>query len=286
MRIALFLLWLLHWLPLWLISALAWIPACLLFIFGHERRRVGLINLRLCFPEQNKYARTLLLFRNVHAMTRMVLEYGIMWHASEKRLKKLIKITHLDYLTQYKNENVIILYSHFVGFEMCVYRLNMEVGILGLYSQQKNAEFDRAIYEGRQRFNNAKIISRQESLRTILRAMNDHTPFLYLPDQDLGARDSIFVPFFGIQTATITGLSRIAKLAKARVVPAVARRKGHQYELEFFPAWEHFPSEDIKQDCTRMNQFIEARILEQPEQYFWLHKRFKTRPEGQARFYK
>lgn len=285
MRFALLILWLLHFLPLPIISYLAWFPAVLLFLFGHERRRVGLKNLELCFPDWSPNKRRLVILRHVHAMTRMLLEYGIVWHASEDRLKKLIKINNLENLTQHKNDNVIILYPHFVGFEMCVFRLNLEVPLLSVYSKQKNPVMDRAIYQGRMRFNNAKIISRQESLRSILRAMKDHTPFLYLPDQDFGARDSIFVPFFGVPAATITGLSRIAQLSHAKVVPAIARRVGHRYELDIYPAWDNFPSDDLAADCRRMNAFIEQRVLEQPEQYFWLHKRFKTRPEGEARFY-
>ena len=116
--------------------------------------------------------------------------------------------------------------------------------------------------------------------------MKDHTPFLYLPDQDFGARDSVFVPFFGVPTATITGMSRIARLTRARVVPVIPRRiSAAQYELECFPAWDDFPSGDETEDARRMNAFIEERVREQPEQYFWLHKRFKTRPEGEPPFY-
>ena len=164
--------------------------------------------------------------------------------------------------------------------------LNQHLPLVSVYSQQKNDTLDEQIYKGRQRYNNAFIVPRKDGLRPIVKAMRkDHTPFLYLPDQDFGARDSVFVKFFNTEAATITGLSRISQLAKARVVPTIARRVGNRFELEFYPAWENFPSADVVADTRRMNAFLEDRIREIPEQYFWLHKRFKTRPEGEPRVY-
>ena len=124
-------------------------------------------------------------------------------------------------------------------------------------------------------------------MRGVVKAVREGTPFYYLPDMDFGARDSIFVPFFGIPAATITGVSRLARLAHARVVPAVTRQLpgGEGYVLTFYPAWENFPSDDVVADTRRVNAFIEERVLEMPEQYYWLHKRFKTRPAGEPRFY-
>lgn len=285
MKFAFFILWLLHWLPLPWIDKLARPLSWIGWKLAHERRHVGMTNLRMCFPEKDEAWRTKIIRENFHAMMRMILEYGVMWHASPARLKRLVTLKNMHYLEAHRDENVVLLYSHFVGLEMCAYRFNLERAFVGMYSKQKNAQFDQRIYQGRMRFNNAKMLSRQEGVRSIVRAMRDHTPLLYVPDQDLGPKESIFVPFFGHPAATISSLSRLAKLAKARVVPVVARRIGHRYEMEFFPAWEAFPTEDIVADTRRMNAFVEARIREQPEQYFWLHKRFKTRPEGEARIY-
>ena len=229
------------------------------------------------------------LFFQGNCMMRLALEYGVVWWSSAKRLDQLVTIKNLHYVTDLREQgqDVILFYPHFVGFEMCVYALNQHLPLVSVYSQQKNDAMDAQIYKGRQRYNNAYIVSRQEGLRPIIKAMRkDHVPFLYLPDQDYGARDSIFVKFFGIDTATITGLSRISQLAHARVVPTIARRVGNRCELEFYPPWENFPSDNVVADTQRMNTFLEQRIREQPEQYFWLHKRFKTRPEGQASFYK
>lgn len=288
MKIAFALLWLIRLLPMPAIGALAWLLGSLAYALAGERRRVGLTNLRLCLPELSEAERRRLLRKNFRHMLRLVLEYGVVWWSSAERLDEIVTIKNLHYVTDLRErgEDVILFYPHFVGFEMCVYALNQYIPLVSVYSQQKNDQLNAQIYQGRQRYHNAFIVSRQEGLRPIIKAMRkDHVPFLYLPDQDYGPRDSIFVKFFGIDTATITGLSRISQLARAKVVPAIARRVGNRCELEFYPAWEHFPSDDVTADTQRMNTFLEARIREQPDQYFWLHKRFKTRPEGQDGFY-
>ena len=119
------------------------------------------------------------------------------------------------------------------------------------------------------------------------KAIKKGLPFYYLPDMDFGERDSMFVPFFGVPAATITGLARIAAMTGAVVVPAVTTQLpgGDGYVLRFYPAWDHYPGGDLAADTRRMNAFIEERVREMPEQYYWLHKRFKTRPAGEERIY-
>ena len=168
-----------------------------------------------------------------------------------------------------------------------MYALNQDVPLTSMYSHQKNPVLDQQILRGRHRYNNVFLIGRTEGLRAIIKHLRaDPAPFLYLPDQDFGRKDSIFADFFGIPTATIAGLSRIAALTQAKVVPAIPTRQPNgRVTLRFYPAWENFPSEDVQADVQRMNDFIEERVREQLEQYFWLHKRFKTRPEGSPDFY-
>ncbi|MCP1290843.1 lipid A biosynthesis lauroyl acyltransferase [Chromobacterium sp. S0633] len=288
MKFAFALLWLIRLLPMWAIGLLARGLGNVAYCLARDRRRVGMINLRLCFPEMPVTERRRLIRRNFQHMIRMVLEYGVVWWSSAARIDKLVEIKNLHYVTELRErgEDVILFYPHFIGFEMCVYSLNQHIPLVSVYSHQKNEALDRQIYQGRQRYDNAYIVSRQEGLRPIIKAMRkDHAPFLYLPDQDFGVRDSVFVDFFGVKAATITGLSRISKLARAKVVPAIARRVGDRFELEFYPPWDDYPSEDVEADTRRMNAFLEQRVLEIPDQYFWLHKRFKSRPQGEARFY-
>lgn len=288
MRVVFVFLWLVQLLPVAAISVLSRLLGLAAYKLARERRKVGLTNLRLCFPEKSEIERVALLKRHFGYMIELMLLYGVCWWSSAERIQKLVKLKNLHHLTDLtsRGEDVIIFYPHFVSFEMCVYRLNQGVPLVSVYSHQKNPLLDAQIYKGRQRYNNVKIVSRQESLRSIIKAMKaEHTPFLYLPDQDFGPRDSIFVKFFHTNAATIPGLARIAQLARAKVVPAVAKRTKDGFELEFYPAWEDYPTNDVVADTRRMNAFLEDRIREVPEQYFWLHKRFKTRPLGEKRFY-
>lgn len=139
---------------------------------------------------------------------------------------------------------------------------------------------------GRIRFNEVLLLSRQDGMRKIVKALKDGYPFYYLPDMDFGPKESIFVPFFGVQTATIPALSRLVRLTGARVVPVITRQVPDGYEVELMAPWADFPGESVEADTAFMNRFIESQVLQMPEQYFWLHKRFKTRPPGEQRFYK
>jgi KDO2-lipid IV(A) lauroyltransferase len=122
-------------------------------------------------------------------------------------------------------------------------------------------------------------------MRRALKALRDGLPFYYLPDMDYGARDALFVPFFGVPAATITGVSRLARISGARVVPCVARMTASGYTVELQAPWDDFPGADVDSDTRRMNAYIERQVRRFPEQYFWLHKRFKTRPPGAAKLY-
>ena len=282
------LLWLIRLFPMPVIGKMAWALHWPVYLLARERRHVGLTNVRLCFPDKSPAEHKRLILTNFYYMIRLTLEYGVAWWSSAARIRRLVTIKHLHYVTDLQNrgENIILFYPHFVGFELCSLALNQIIPLVSVYSNQKNAIANKQILQGRQRFRNVYLVSRQQGLRSVIKAMQrNQAPFLYLPDQDFGARDSLFVPFFNIEAATITGLARISKLARAKVVPAIARRIGHRFELEFFPPWDNYPTEDLKADTYRMNTFLEQQIREIPEQYFWLHKRFKTRPPGQEALY-
>ena len=289
MKVAFFFLYLIQLLPFAAIQKLADAIGSLAYYAVAPRRRIGEINLRLCFPELSEKQRKTLLKRHFHHMAKLILEYGLYWYGSAERLKSLVHYQdkhHLDNELAAGNK-VILLYPHFTAFELAVYALNQDVPLTSMYSHQKNPVLDQQILRGRHRYNNVFLIGRTEGLRAIIKQLRkSDAPFLYLPDQDFGRNDSIFVNFFGIPTATITGLSRIAGMTKAKVIPAIPTRNAdNTVTLRFYPAWEDFPSDDVAADTQRMNDFIEARARENPEQYFWLHKRFKTRPEGEQGVY-
>lgn len=289
MKIAFFILYLLHFLPQSCLHLLAKILGSLCYYCVVPRRKVGKINLAKCFPELSDQARQTILKQHFFHMALMILEYGQYWYGSARFLKNKVQYQDkhiLDNALQ-QGEKVILLYPHFTAFEAAVYALNQDVPLISVYSHQKNPTLDQQILKGRHRYQNVFLIGRTEGLRSIIKKIKtSNAPFLYLPDQDFGKRDSVFAPFFGIPTATITGLSRIAKLTNAKIIPTIpTRHSDDSVTLRFYPAWENFPSDDLEQDAQKMNAFIEERIREMPAQYFWLHKRFKTRPDGEAGFY-
>ena len=289
MKLGFIFLYLVKLLPLRAIHALAKCVGWLSYYAVAPRRRIGLINLRHCFPDWTEQQRRKVLRDHFYHMAMLLLEYGLYWYGDAKRLKSMVRYQDKHYLDEALSagEKVILLYPHFTAFEAAVYALNQDVPLISVYSHQKNKQLDEQILEGRHRYNNVFLIGRTEGLRAIIkRIKTSNAPFLYLPDQDFGRRESIFVNFFDIPTATITGLSRIAALTKAKVIPAIPTRETDgTVTLRFYPSWVQFPSDGVVADTQRMNDFIQARICEQPAQYYWLHKRFKTRPEGEVSFY-
>jgi Kdo2-lipid IVA lauroyltransferase/acyltransferase len=286
-RLGLAFIWLLHFLPLALLAPLGRGFGMLLYVLAAERRRVVHKNLASCFPEQSADERTRLARRHFQALGRSLLERGIIWWSSRERVMRVVRLEGEEHWRAHAKEPVVWLAPHFVGLDMGGTRLAAEHRAISVYSRQKNPAFDAVLYHGRTRFVMPELFSRQDGIRPVIKAMRTGLPFYYLPDMDFGERDSIFVPFFGVRAATITGLSRIARMGRARVIPTVTYQlPGSQgYVLKFYPAWENFPTDDIEADTRRMNAFIEQCVLEHPEQYFWVHKRFKTRPPGEARFY-
>lgn len=278
-------LWLLHWLPVPALRAIGWLLGQLLYTLGRERRRVALTNLRLCFPELAEADRERLARRHFVAFARAFLDRTLLWWAPRARLERVIRITGAEHLKGDDGRPTILLAPHFVGLDAGGTMMTMLTPLVSVYSAQKNPVFNAVLLGGRLRFNAPVLLSRQDGMRKAVKAMKEGYPFYYLPDMDFGARDAIFAPFFGVSAATITGVSRLARLIDARIVPCIARMVPGGYEVELQPAWNDYPGESIEADTLRMNRYIEEQVRRMPEQYFWLHKRFKTRPPGEAKFY-
>ena len=283
-RLALGLMWLLQLLPLRLLAPIGRAMGLVLYRLGRERRTVALTNLQLCFPQLDPQARVALAKRHFQALTRSLFERGILWWGSAERIHRVVRLEGEEHWRALGEAPVILLMPHFVGFEMGGFRVGYGRPIASMYSRQRNAGFDAAFLRGRTRFKNAIMFSRQDGVRPVVKALRSGIPFVYLPDMDLGARDAIFVPFFGVQAATVTALSRLAALSGAIVLPCITRQLpgGEGYVVRIYPAWENYPGSNLDADVRRMNQFIEDRVREMPEQYYWVHKRFKTRPPGEA----
>jgi KDO2-lipid IV(A) lauroyltransferase len=286
-RLGVFILWLIHWLPFRLIVAVGRGVGMLLFLLAAERRRVGDINLKLCFPDMSVQARKKLMRDHFRMFGRGIVERGILWWSSAERIRGLIRVEGVEHFEAIKDKSAILLTPHFIGMDAGGQWVAQHTDTVCMYANQKNIYLTDLLLRKRARFRNQHLYSRQQGLRPILKGMRAGMPFIYPPDQDQGVKDGVFIPFFGVPAATMTSVSRIAQMADAKVVPSVTRMLpgGEGYVLTFYPAWENYPSGDAVADARRMNEFIEQRILEMPEQYFWLHKRFKTRPEGEERFY-
>jgi KDO2-lipid IV(A) lauroyltransferase len=286
-RLGVFILWLIHLLPFRLIVAIGNGLGMALYPLASERRRVGEINLKLCFPDMRDEAREKLLRDHFKLFCRGLIERSILWWSSAEYISSLIRVEGIEHFEAIKDKPSILLTPHFVGMDAGGQWVAQHTDTVCMFAKQKNIYLTDLLLKKRARFRNQHLYSRQQGLRPILKGMRAGMPFIYPPDQDQGVKDGAFIPFFGVPAATMTSVPRIAQMTGAKVVPSITRvlHGGEGYVLTFYPAWENYPSGDDIADARRMNEFIEQRILEMPEQYFWLHKRFKTRPEGEAKFY-
>ena len=268
---------------------MAWIAATgnalgsLLYWLIPERRRVTRINLALCFPGLGAAEREQLARAHFRAFVRSFIEHALWWWAPRARIERLVRIEGLEHLHALRGQPVILLAPHFVGLDAALTRLTCEADLAVIYARQKDPAYDALLLHGRTRFGHQRPLARQDGVRAALAAIREGLPFYYLPDLDFGPRDAIFVPFFGVPAATVTGVSRIARLTGARVMPCVTRMLpgGAGYVVTLSPPWENFPTDDVAADTRAVNAYIESQVRAMPEQYFWLHKRFKTRPPGE-----
>ena len=282
-RLVFGLMYLVHALPLSLQAFAGNAAACALYWIIRERRQVIRTNLRLCFPQMAEADRERLARAHFRAFLRGFLDRGMLWWSGEERIRQLVRLEGTEHLGAGKP--VILFAPHFVGLDAALSRISLDHPLATIYSRQKDARFDALMSRGRTRFG-GRIFPRHAGLRQALRATQDGALLYYLPDLDYGPKGALFVPFFGVPAATVTGLSGIARAIGAAVVPCVTRMlPGGGYEARLYPAWSGFPSGDEAADARRMLAFVEERVLEMPEQYYWLHKRFKTRPEGEPRIY-
>ena len=271
---------------------LIWLPGVLLgrllYYLHAERRHVASVNIKKCFPRLSRREHKRLLKRHFQAFGQTLLDFGIAWWASEYRLKRLIRFRgkkHYDNALA-KNKNVILLAPHFLGLEIGGIYLSTERPIVTIFRHPDN-ELLRVIMERRRMRFGLKLVEHNKALTSLVKQVKSGSPLYYLPDQDAGRRNAVFAPFFGIPTATFSVLGRLARLSNAVVIPCFTRQLpwGRGYEIIFRSPLENFSSGNLLTDTTRMNKEIEEAVRKMPEQYFWLHKRFKTRPKGEKSFY-
>ncbi len=286
-RVGIFILWLLHFLPLPVLAPIGQGLGMLAYGAIRKRRRIARTNLSLCFPQMSARQREKLLRRHFRCFGRALLESGIAWWSSSQRLRRVVRMEGTEHVDALGDQRLIALVPHFVGIELEGMRMSLDYGGVAVYVRQKDPYVDALLKRKRTRFPGTQMISRSEGVMAIVRAFRRGRALQVSPDMDLGARDSVFVPFFGVTAATVPALGGICKLTGARILPLVVRQLpgGRGYVVRAYPAWEDFPGASPEKDARRMNAFIEERILEMPEQYLWTHRRFKTRPPGEPSVY-
>jgi KDO2-lipid IV(A) lauroyltransferase len=289
-RVVLALLWLLHWLPLPLNAALGRGLGRLLYRVAGSRRKVGRRNLALCLPELSDDAREALLRQHFRWLGQSLLERGLLWWASPARLKRLIQVEGDIQLAERSDKPVMWLVPHFIALDVAgaSTQLFQSRQVASIYQAQSNPVFDRAMRRGRLRYNQGQVFSRHETALPLVRAIRRGHVFFNLPDMDFGIKDAAFVPFFGIPAATLLAPARMARSLGMVVQPVLAEvlPGGRGWRVRYLPPWEDFPGEDDIAATARMNRWIEDRIRENPSQYLWVHRRFKTRPEGDPSLYR
>lgn len=273
--------------PLPLIRGMGWLFGAILYLLAVRRRRIAGVNLRLCFPQWTPGQHQRMVWRHFIAFGQSVLDRAWLWHAPESVLHQRLRWT--GDLQALKAPGPLVIFApHFVGLDAGGMAVSMALrpsAVAFIFVAQSNAAVEQWVRGGRERMGNTRPYFRREGMRKILAGLRRGDALHLSPDMDFNREESIFVPFMGVQAATVPSLSRLAKVAGARVVPVVTRMTPGGYTIEAHPPVDAFPTEDLYADTARMNELLAGYIQSMPAQYHWVHRRFKTRPEGEPGVY-
>ncbi|MDC8802290.1 LpxL/LpxP family Kdo(2)-lipid IV(A) lauroyl/palmitoleoyl acyltransferase [Halomonas pacifica] len=290
-----------YW-PAWLgIGAMrlgAWLPwrlkmgvgrgiGLLAWRLARRRRHITETNLRLCFPELSEARRAELVRETFIANGIGLLETATGWCRDPEHLRHRVTFSGQEHMArvQAQGKGALILGIHFSTLDLGGALHSLFFRADAVQRPHDNPLFNRFMARARAPYFDA-VLDRHD-LRGVVRRLKAGHNVWYSPDQDFGREASVFAPFFGIEAATVRMTSRIARLTGAPVIPLIFHRNpdNRTYTLEYLPPLEDFPGGDEVADATRVNAVIEQAIRKHPEQYLWLHRRFKTRPEGEPGFY-
>ena len=248
-----------------------------------RRSHIARTNIRLCFPELTPEEQENLARRSVVSTGEAILEMAGSFSNHRIDLDKRLVIKGMEHIEQARAEGkgVLLLGMHFNSIDVGSRLLGYLMDFYAVYRPNDNRVIDRLINQGRGNYLKGNVP--RSDIRQMIRLLRNGEVLWYAPDQDYGIAHAVFVPFFGIPAATITATSRIARMGKARVIPtAHYRLPGGRYQIEFGPPLENFPCGDDEADTARINQTIEHYVRKHPEQYLWVHKRFKHQPDGKS----
>jgi KDO2-lipid IV(A) lauroyltransferase len=288
----------LSWLGLGLVWLIGQLPYRALFALGRalgtltvhlpgERRHVAQRNLELCLPHLSPAERSDLLRAALRDLGMMFVEFALAWFGSERAIAAVpCEIEGLEHLEACRKSGrgALLVGGHFSHLELCARLVSQRIRIAGMYREMDDAVFERAVLRARLRY--AQTMFLKEDLRRTVKYMRAGGTVWYAPDQDMRGKDSVFVPFFGVSAATITATHHLARLSGAAVIPFFHQRKPDGgYVLRLEAPLADFPGDDVTIDTARVNACVERMVRDAPAQYLWIHKRFKTRPVGEAPVY-
>jgi len=289
----LILLWLVSFLPRSLYHFIAGQVGLLAMRLNHKRRRIAEINLSLCFPDMEEAERARLLHDNFRLAGICLFDLGVIWLRGRSRLEKVTRIEGAEHYhaAREAGKQVILLTGHTLALDHGATALAINYARHGtravsMYKPQSNDLLAWLMFRTRTQYG-VKIYAREEGLRPIIKDIKQGSVFYYLPDEDLGPDDSIFVPLFGVEKATVPALGSLARLTNAAVLPCVSQyiEEEARYLVRIMPALEDYPSGDKVTDAVQMNEALEQLILQDRKQYMWVYKLFKTRPKGEEGIY-
>jgi len=262
---------------LWAGHLIAWLITPL----SAARRQVAKRNLELCFPELTQEQREDLLDANMRTMGMLLIETALSWWASGPSLAKRVRYEGLEHLDAglAAGKGVILLTGHYTSMELGGRLMMLKQPCYVMFRPLKNPLFNAVMVNARTYHSEGIVL--QDDPRSMVRALRKNKVVWYAPDQDYGRKLSIFAKFFGLTAATVPATARLVKMSKAKVIPFVPRREADgTYVLTLSPALENFPTGDDVADAQSINDLIEKEVRQTPEQYYWVHRRFKTQPEG------
>lgn len=289
----------LTWVGVFFLYIISWLPHKLQLLMGKylgrlvhrfmkRRRHIAEVNIRLCFPDMPKLEQQALVLKNMENTGIAMMETGMAWWWPDWRIKKVYgSLKGLEYFAQIQNadKGVLLLVPHILHLEMASRIMGLKCQGIGFYRPHNNPLMEYFTTNGRLRSNEYLIGKRD--VKGLLKALKNKKVCYYLPDQDYGRNRCEFAPFFAVaDTATTTGTLMFSASKNCETVSLTSYRDAQgKYHLEVLPALENFPSGNDLADVTRVNQRIEDAVNVAPEQYMWLHRRFKTRPDENARSY-
>jgi len=258
---------------------------------ARSRASIVRLNLRLCFPDQPEPVRERWLREHFRALAQTIVDRGVLWYGTPEAVRELVTQTGADRINALTaaGRPVLLLAPHFVALDAAATRLTMEVASSAtMYTPQSDPAVDTIVRNGRARFNEVFLVSRKDGVRELIRHLRAPRPVYYLPDMDFGRSGAVFVPFFGVPAATLVATAQLARKWNAAVLPVIDfwDPATGRYHVEVLPELEGFPGDGSLEDATaRLNREIETWVRRCPSQYYWVHRRFKTRPLGERKFY-